>query len=387
MLVLLFVGLLMSRALVSFASVLIVVPFIFQYRNIRLDEKKILAVFLLLLPVALSVSWSNSIPLWWNSLSVKLPLVTMLLGLSAVTLSPKNVKQLVWIYLICITAGCGWSLWQYYDDAVAMQAAYLKAKTIPVPADNDHIRFSWMVVVAIVLGAHALLQQKRTVIKIVLISLLVFLVIYLHILAAKTGLICLYAGCVIYLIHTIIIQKKWKTGLLILAATIVTGFICYKTLPTLQNRIQYVVYDFNQYSKGNVLPGYNDASRWLSIKAGYAITREHALYGVGFGDMLLAVDEWHRQYHPQSLDYERFLPANEWLVYGTGSGWPGLICFTAGFCLLLYSTTSKNALSLVLSLISVLPFLIDDTLEGQNGVILLAFIAFFGQQTITSKQT
>ena len=87
MLVSLFVGLLVSRALVSFASVLIVVPFVFQYRNIRLDEKKILAVFLLLLPVALSVSWSNNLPLWWNSLTVKLPLVTMLLGLSAVSLS------------------------------------------------------------------------------------------------------------------------------------------------------------------------------------------------------------------------------------------------------------------------------------------------------------
>ena len=89
---------------------------------------------------------------------------------------------------------------------------------------------------------------------------------------------------------------------------------------------------------------------------------------------------YHQINQPSSFAYERFLPACEWLVYGAGSGWPGMVCFTGGIVLLLFSTTSKNKMSVILSVTTLIPLLTDDTLEGQYGVILLAFIAFFGQQ-------
>jgi len=338
------------------------------------------ALAFIFLPVLISGLWSDDKMPWWNSLLIKLPLLTMMLGLSAVTISAKRWKEIIWVFVVLIAMGCCWSLLQY---SPAIQEAYLKAKTLPTPADNDHIRFSWMVVTAVILGLRCVLQEKRRLIQYVLTALLIFLVIYLHILAAKTGLVCLYAGCVIYFLYAIIIQKKWKTGISIVVIAIAVSSLCYYSIPTLRNRIQYVVYDFGNYSKGNVMPGYGDASRWMSIRAGYEITNEHPVTGVGFGDIRNEVNEWHNKNHPSSLLYERFLPANEWLVYGAGTGWPGLICFTIGLFLLLYTTTSKNGLSVVLSLVSLIPFLIDDTLEGQYGVVILAFIAFFGQQKLT----
>jgi hypothetical protein len=45
----------------------------------------------------------------------------------------------------------------------------------------------------------------------------------------------------------------------------------------------------------------------------------------------------------------------------------------------------KNNWSFVLSATALIPFLIDDTLEGQYGVVILAFIAFFGQQKLTVR--
>lgn len=380
-LVFLFAGLLVSRALISFASVLIMVPFLFNYTQ----PKKIilLALGLILLPVILSGLWSEDKITWWNSLSLKLPLVTMMLGLFSVNLSKQRWIQLTWIYILLVFMGCCWSLWQYAGNMAGMEAAYLKSKLLPTPAEDDHIRFSWMVVAAVLLGIKCLLFEKRSSAKFVLVSLLVFFVIYLHVLASKTGLVSLYGGGFVYLLYAILVQKKWKTVLSTVVIIAAVAMICYAALPTLRNRIQYVVYDFSNYSAGNTMPGYTDAARWLSIKAGYRITTEHPLTGVGFGDLLTAVDQWYRQNHPRSLAYERFRPANEWLVYGAGSGWPGLLCFTAGFCLLLYATTTKNVLSVMLSLVSVTPFLIDDTLEGQYGVVILAFIAFFGQQKCT----
>ena len=342
----------------------------------------VLAIGLILLPVLLSGLWSDDKTLWWNSVSIKLPLVTMMLGLSAVPLSKQRWVQVSLIYVFIISLGCCWSLWQYAENMADIQAAYLQAKLLPTPSDNDHLRFSWMVVTAVLLGIKCWQVEKKYLMKIIIGILLAFLIIYLHILASKTGLVSLYLGCLVYLLYTIFIQKKWKTGTKIVVITALVAILFYATMPTLRNRIQYVVYDFNNYSTGNVMPGYNDAARWLSMKAGYQIMQTHPLYGVGFGDMYTEIDQWHQINHPNSFAYERFYPANEWLVYGTGSGWAGMICFAAGFFLLLYATTSKNILSVILSVVSIIPFLIDDSLEGQYGVLLLAFIAFFGQQIL-----
>lgn len=380
MLVLLMAGLLVSRALVSLSSVLIVIPFFFQRRWDHRTRKYTVAVLLMLLPVVLSGLWSENKALWWNSVVVKLPLVTMLLGLGAVSISADRKEKLVHLFLLLVCLGCAWSWLQYLMDPATLQQAYLQAKTLPTPADNDHIRFSWMVATAIILGLQVLPVARQRYVRYLLITALVFLVVYLHVLAAKTGLVCLYAGGLIYVLYLIIVQRKWKPGLLVLTFCAVAAFICYQTMPTLRNRVQYVLYDFSNYSNGRILPGYSDASRWLSMRAGYQLTAQNPLRGVGFGDMLAEVDQWHRLNHPSSLAYERFLPANEWLVYGTGSGLPGMLCFTAGFVLLLYRSTAKNIFSVILTVISLVPFLFDDTLEGQTGVLLLAFIAFFGQQ-------
>jgi O-antigen ligase len=380
LLVLLLTGLLVSRAIVSFASVLMVVPFFFKQQKVK--PLHFIAIALLLFPVLLSGLWSTDKTLWWNSLSIKLPLVTMSLGLSSVTLSAMRWKQLVFIFLLIVFTGCCWSVSHYSFE---LQEAYLQSKTLPTPMDDDHIRFSWLVTVAVFLGAHCISVEKNKIVRDVILLSVVLLIAYLHILAAKTGLVCLYAGSLLYFLYTIIIQKKWKTGVQIAVIVAAMAMIAYKTIPTLRNRIQYVVYDFQNYSKGNSMPGYNDAARWLSIRAGYEIMNEHPATGVGAGDVLGKINQWHEKNHPQSLSYERFLPANEWLVYGAGAGWPGLLFFSAGLLLLLYASTSKNNLSFVLSATALIPFLIDDTLEGQYGVVILAFIAFFGQQKLTLR--
>ncbi len=385
LLVLLMIGLLFSRALLSFASVAMIIPFILNYPGLTKTKWPLTAIALILLPVIVSGCWSADKQVWINSVLVKVPLLTILLGLSASKLTQRTWQKLVWVYLVIIATGCCWSLFQYLGDRHAIQESYLRAKVMPTPADQDYIRFSWMVGIGVFLGLKCLFLTRDKKMRALIASFIIFLVIYLHVLASKTGLLSLYSGCCIYLFYIIIIQKKWKLGAGLVLTLIISVILAYTNLPTLHNRVQYVVYDFNNYSRGNYIPGYNDAARWLSIKAGYAITQQNPFTGVGFGDLPVAVNQWHQKTHPDSYDYERFLPANEWLVYGAGSGWPGLLVFTAGIFFLFYLTTAKDPLSVILSATACIPFLTDDSLEGQYGVILLAFIAFFGQQKF-SKQ-
>ncbi len=376
----LFIGLMLSRAMVSFAAALLVVPYLFSFQTVTVNKKIVTGILLILLPVLISGFWSSNTTVWWNSLLVKIPLLTLFLGLSAYPLDSVLWKRISLIFILIISIGCAWSMAQYFRNPAEMQAAYLKAKVLPTLADHDYVRFSWMVVIAIALGIKTVLIENKRNTKIILISILVFLTLYLHILATKTGLLCLYASAGFYLFHLVFLQKKWKAGLVFLVLLFAILITAYLSLATLRNRVQYVLYDFSLYSKGNTIPGYNDAARLQSLKAGWEITNENPLTGVGFGNIPEAINNWHEKNHPQSLPYERFRPANEWLVYGTGSGWPGMICFSIGILLLLTAVATKNPLSQIISIISFIPLMTDDTLEGQYGVVLLAFIAFFGQK-------
>jgi hypothetical protein len=100
LLVLLLIGLLVSRAIVSFASVLIVVPFFFKQQKVK--PLHFIAPALLLFPVLALRFVERRQALWWNSVSIKLPLLTMLLGLCSVTLSEMRWKQLVFIFLLIV---------------------------------------------------------------------------------------------------------------------------------------------------------------------------------------------------------------------------------------------------------------------------------------------
>ena len=378
------VGLVFSRAVLSVGCGLVLLPFFFQASAMHNRRMIFTGLLLILLPVFISGCWSADIRNWAESITVRLPLVSIALGCSAVIFSRKNWLLVACVYLISIAIGCVWSLWQYAIDPAAMQASYLKAKVLPTLADQDYVRFSWMVMIGVLIAFRSFALIRSRLSKYILIALIVFFIIYLHILAAKTGLLCLYACAIVYMIDLMIRQRKWKTGLAWMAAAVMIIFVAYQSLPTLRNRVQYVRFDFSLYSKNGSAPGYNDAARWVSLRAGYELTNAHPFTGVGFGDMRSAINAWHEKNLPSSLAYERFLPADEWLVYGTGSGWPGMLCFTAGLLFLLYATATRQILSVLFTITAVIPLITDDTLEGQIGAVLLGFISFFGQQNPTT---
>jgi hypothetical protein len=134
--------------------------------------------------------------------------------------------------------------------------------------------------------------------------------------------------------------------------------------------VQYVIWDYQQYSHGIYRIGSADGDRLLSYKAGLDIANTHPVMGCGFGDLLQEINNWHTLHHPQSLDYERFKPTNEWLIYAAASGWTGMLVFTAGILLLLSLIWKKDLFSACLCLVLLIPLITDDSLEGQYGVFL-----------------
>jgi O-antigen ligase len=373
-------GMLYSRALLSISSILIVLPLLWQLKEYKIW---LVAVMLMIAPVLVSLIWTSNAELLWRSIEVKLPLLTIGLAFVAVSLNKQQLLQLIWIMHGFLLSAIVYTMIQYAADPVAINASYQFAKVMPVPMDSDHIRLSWWMVLSILALLYAVnnttKQQLYWAYGVVFVE-----VIFLHFLAAKTGLLTLYVAAFVCILQQFVTKANRKRGLQLCVLLLLLSAVLYAVLPTLQMRVQYVLYDLSHYTKGVFQQGSSDGARVLSWRAGWAIGNANPLLGVGFGDIRAAVDAWHQQYYPFTLPAERFLPTNQWLIYFAGAGLLGVLSFTAATFLLLRRLLIRYLPALF---VLVLPLITDDSLEGQFGVVIFSLsISIFMQLSAADRK-
>ncbi len=374
-----------SRALLSGAVVAFVVVSFF-HTGIK---KQIRQFFSMTLPWGMSLLfflpllsglWSDNKKEWELMMLIKLPLFLLPLAFATpLSFSKKQWEWLAYFFIIIITAGTVWSIFHYVPDATAINADYLKAKSIMTPLENDHIRFSWLVSVAVLLSAWLSYSKSKEnkIISWVLAVIAVWLIIFLHILAARTGLISFY----IMLIGTLIwfVVKRIKTGhsIVLFIFLLVLPFVAYKTLPSFHNRVKYFLYEYEYFKKTNYLPGANDAIRVISIKAGWNVMKQHPVAGVGFGDVIGETKKWYADNYSQMQGADKIYPASEWMIYGAGCGIPGFLIFSLVLLIPFFIRTSNPLLWYLINITAAFSFLFDIGLEVQFGVFIYSFVVLW----------
>lgn len=334
---------------------------------------------LFLLPL-ISGWWSEDADKWQEIVWIKLPLVLLPLAFAG----PVNLPQKMWDWLAygfitIIVAATIWCMLQYINNMAAVHDAYLQAKTIITPLRNDHVRFSWLVSVAVLLSAWLVInkrKQEKTV-SIILAVVAVWLIIFLHILAARTGLFSFYIMLLMFAIWLIVKQLKWQYGLGLLAVLIALPIMAWVALPTFQNRVRYIRYDFGYFKEANYLPGANDAMRVISLKAGWSVLTQHRVAGVGFGDVLRETEAWYQAAYPQMIETDKINPSSEWLMYGAGCGWPGFLLFSFVMLVPFFIRVQHKLLWWMLHASTAFSFIFDIGLEVQYGVFSYAFIVLW----------
>lgn len=336
-----------------------------------------------------SGSWSEDKEEWADIVRIKLPLLFMPLAFAGpIRFSKKQWIWLGYIFTGLVTAGTVWSMFHYLSDVTTVNESYLRAKSLITPLNNDHVRFSWLVSVSVLLAGW-LSVTKRKEEKLIACSLAiitVWLIIYLHILAVRTGLFSFYlmaAGIAAWLL----IQKyKWKYGLLLSMLLITLPLIAYKTIPTFQNRIKYFLYDKGYFEKENYLPGSTDAVRVISLKAGWNVMKQEPLTGTGFGDILTKTKNWYRENYPPMIDADKIYPSSEWLMYGAGCGWLGFILFTVIMLYPFLLPTKNKLLWWLLNGTAAFSFLFDIGLEVQFGVFIYSFVILWWWKWLSAEK-
>jgi len=339
--------------------------------------------FLFLIPF-ISWLWTNDKEMWMHFVRIKLPLLLFPIAFAGSwQLSSKQWRWIAYCFLFLVFSGCCWSFWQYAQNAHFIHEQYLRAKLFSTPLENDHVRFSLVVCLAVICSVVMMLQNVPRNRWILPALICIFFIVYLHILSARTGLLALYIFLLLTVFYLLLKLKKikWFAGLLffILVMPVAAWFL----FPTFQNRIRYNTYDLSNARENKYVHGGNDANRILSLKAGWNVLREHP-FGVG-GDVVDKTYEWYDQHIPQMIATDKLYPSSEPLMYAGFAGWIGLILFFIILWLpFLQRVKSNYFFWCVFNLVMAFSFLFDIGLEVQFGVFIYTFIVLWWWKWLNS---
>ncbi len=331
---------------------------------------------LFLLPF-LSGIWSNDKQTWWTISQIKLPLLFLPLAFAAPNLlSQKQWQWIGWFFILMVFGGTIWSMSSYLNAVGETHLEYLRAKTIHTPLENDHVRFSWIVAVGVLLAVRMVeINYKRDKLIAWIMGIVsIWFIVYLHILAARTGLISFYIMLLAAIVWIGWKNTKKKYSILLLATLIFLPVLAYFAFPTFQNRVKYIRYEFDFFKHANYRPGFNDGVRVISLHAGMGLITRQPVTGVGFGDVLDDSNTWYNENYPQMIPADRIYPSSEVLMYGAGAGIAGIIVYLFAMLIPFFTKAGNRFYWWGLNIIAAFSLLFDIGLEVQFGVFLYSFI-------------
>ena len=149
----------------------------------------------------------------------------------------------------------------------------------------------------------------------------------------------------------------------------------YQEISSMHARLLQIMWEFDQFIKGDNPNGHSVTQRFEFWKAAWGIASSNLFFGLGTGDMPAAYKQQYINMN-SSLDTQHRLRAhNQYLAIMVAFGITGLIYFLLAFFYPLFSYGRKiGFLFSAFFLISIISMISEDTLETQAGA---TFVAFF----------
>lgn len=380
------VGFLLSRALLSTGMIVLIVngfllaPLQEKWKEFKTEPFLISLALLFLLPF-ISGLWSDDLKEWWIRCQMKLPLLLLPFAfIQPPAIKRKHLVFFMLLWMILMLAGSGWSIVEYLKQRALFDDLYHQSKVIPTLAGNDHIRYSIGIIVALLFWIK--LEEWKSVTQTFLLWFMrlcmVWLIVFLHVTGVKTGLLGLYVS-----VFPVAVWIAWVKGYktmvaVVIALALLLPFFAYQVFPTFKARVHYVMYDRHLWKQNEFTGTQSDGNRILSIRSGLSVWKDNFFTGVGFGDIKSTTNLWFETNAPQVAASNRFLPLNQWVMMGTGTGIAGVLGFTFVLLLPFFSNRWRNNKpALFFMLFMSVVFLYESTLEDQRGVFVYTFFTLW----------
>lgn len=390
------VGLFYSKAMMSIGMILLGIFAVFNIKGIdniiKLWKDKLMMLFVLyfLIHFISIIDGGDSI-VWLERVRMKLPFMVFGLAFASMPLfQRKHLHYLLVIFLVLIlisTLPLCFDMLVNYDD---LKNIYSKGKVIATPV--NHIRYSLMIAFATCVGAFLFLKQWSLKYKWEKWAYLItsfYCFTFLHLLAVRSGLVCLYSAAFILMIKYVIDYRKYKLGILLLSLFFIVPYFLITNINSLKKKFNYTIYTLEHINNPDKQQSMSDSKRQISWELGLNIVEEHVLFGVGVGNLLNEMDLQYDANYPSFKKENRIIPHNQFIyILATFGVFGGLIFVMLLLIPFLTFHLYKSYLFLLFMLIQVLSFVFEATLEGQLGIafFLLFFFPLFHYFKYESKK-
>ena len=322
--------------------------------------------------------WSTNFNFWWAATVNKLPFVILPFAFYSIPLYKDKVQKIFIISLALMQLiVIGYSVfllsqnWHYY------LTGYSISRPLPTTKYNDHIRFSLSLVLSVFLILYLLMEQGKKKLSLAaqagLAAIIVVFVIYIHLLAAKTGVLCLYIGALLFVITRI--GRKHKLAAVLLTLLIAClPVLGYYFVPTFQSKVGYVQYEyFKTKNDGHYDYTLSDAGRMITYELGAKAISEHPIAGVGAGDIMDKMTEGYNQFYPEVKTNQRFGPINQFMFTALSVGIPLMLTLIGLLCAPLFLKANNKIYLSITIIILFISLMVEYPLELQFGVFTYLF--------------
>ena len=326
-----FVGVYYARAAVSIATgalgVIAVLTVLSNEKRIALLKQRetmsLMAVFLLM---ALSGLVSENTAKWFKVLMINIPYLAIPAGIWAFGPIKKQViYRLALIFIAVSAVSAILVIANYLENREMYDELYRFGKVIPTPI--RHIRYSLFLALAATLGLGVILDRipQSTVANWTVAVMTLILVVTIHVLAVRTGIVSLYGGILGLVLAMILRERRWVIAGATIAVLVGGAFIAYKTLPSVANKIAYMRYDLKMLQEEGLSPEYSDNMRIISIQHGIEIFKQYPVFGAGIGDLPDLMVERYEKYSPNVPADARYSPISQFVYWLSALGVVGTL--------------------------------------------------------------
>lgn len=381
-------GFMVSRAVLSAGMVLFCITCLYGVHPKSYVENKWWLLGLSWVAMyGLSCFWSANTARWEGHVLLKVPFILLPLAFGFLpAFSPKHLRIFTVSIALMLIAGAIYSSWSFFVSPDFYAEAYIRSKVLPTPAHQDHIRYSLMVALFIIWSVYAWPIFKSRLLQIFIGFTILLLAAYLHLLAARTGLIVLYLFVILWGVF-VAARKNIMLAVTVFVLLASVAILSVNYIPTLKSRVGYLSYTLILYNRGEISGIYSDMGRLISYDIAYKLIKENPVLGVGVGDMYDEMHAGYDKWYPAVGRELQLLPHNQFVVVALGCGLVGFLLFSWWMFapLTLVKKGRDGFFFFVVWLSLLVPLLVEPSFEIQFGVFVYLFFILWQKHAVETK--
>lgn len=334
--------------------------------------------------VLVSLMWSENLKYGFRWVQLKLPFIVFpLMFMMIKSLSKESILRLIYFLLVLMGVTSVPVLLNYLSDYEVINILLRKGQHVPVP--SNHIRFSMLMALSILSGGYLFsisysLKYKQE--PWFIGALVLFLLLMIHILSVRTGLVLLYGMVFFFILVGLIRKGNLIKNMLLITSLVVIPIIAYQALPSLKSKVNYTMWDYGKFKDGSG-ENYSDTERLISIMAGLELVKKSPVLGVGAGDLKDELKAYYKQYHD---GLKMKLPHNQFVTVAASYGFLGLILFLISVLNpLVYKRNYKKILFLGFNLFMIGSMMFESTLDTNYGITIYLVFLLIGLKVLDSQ--